>query len=296
MSRPHAGRFECRAAACARRGATALALLIAVTSSMSATFECLVEPWQVIEIRSPVEGLIEKVTVQRGDTIKKGQLLVELKSDAERSAVESARYRAQMAGRVASARHRVEYATKKLQRSVDLHAENFVAAQVRDDADAEKRLAESELQDAIENQELAKIEHRRATDLLNLRVLYSPINGIVMERVLNVGDIAEAGTGRKAILKIAQIDPLRVEVVLPAEVYGKLRVGMQASVAPEGFSSRRAARVTVIDKVFDAASGTFGARLELPNPGGALPGGLRCRVDFGQLGITEPALKATRGK
>ncbi|CAN0204246.1 unnamed protein product [Phaeothamnion confervicola] len=40
------------------------------------------------------------------------------------------------------------------------------------------------------------------------------------------------------------------------------------------------ARVTLVDKVIDAASGTFGVRLELPNPGGRVPAGIKCRVRF----------------
>ena len=40
------------------------------------------------------------------------------------------------------------------------------------------------------------------------------------------------------------------------------------------------ARVKVVDQVVDAASGTFGVRLELPNPGYRLPAGLKCKVRF----------------
>jgi len=38
--------------------------------------------------------------------------------------------------------------------------------------------------------------------------------------------------------------------------------------------------VTVVDKVMDAASGTFGVRLALPNPDLALPAGLKCKIRF----------------
>ena len=37
----------------------------------------------------------------------------------------------------------------------------------------------------------------------------------------------------------------------------------------------------VVDKVVDAASGTFGIRLEVPNPGNRIPSGLKCRVRLG---------------
>jgi hypothetical protein len=39
----------------------------------------------------------------------------------------------------------------------------------------------------------------------------------------------------------------------------------------------------VVDRVFDASSGTFGVRLELPNPNGAIPAGVRCKVEFAKV-------------
>ncbi len=246
-------------------------------------YECLIEPNQTVEVRSSVEGVIEKVLVKRGDRVRAGQLLVQLESSVERSAVETARYRAEAGGRLAAAKNRFDYASKKQTRSQELHAQNFVSAQVRDEADAEKRISESELRDAQENSELARLEYRQAQDLLNRRMLRSPFNGVVMDRMLNPGDLAEAGTGRKPILKLAQVEPLRVEVVLPIAAYGKLKSGDSAAVTPEGLGGSYSAKVSVIDSVFDSASGTFGARLELPNTSGKLPAGIRCRVDFPSL-------------
>lgn len=244
------------------------------------SFDCLIEPWQVVEIRSPVEGIIDKVTVQRGDTVRKGQVLVELQSAVERSAVESARYRAQMVGRVSLAQSRLDLAAKKLVRAKELSRQNYVAAQALDEAEAERKLAESELRDATETQELAKLEYRRAVELLNQRTIASPLNGVVVDRLLNVGDLAEAGTGRKGVLKVAQIDPLRVDVVLPAALFGQLRLGQRAEVVARGSPVRHEAVVKLVDRVVDAASGTFVVRLDLPNPTGSLPGGVRCQAQF----------------
>lgn len=267
--------------------AAALAFPAAVFAN---PFECLIEPAEIVEIRSPVEGLIDKVYVQRGDAVKTGQVLVELESSAERAAVESAKYRAQMEGRIVTSRNRLEFATKKFNRLNELQKQNYIPAQQRDEAEAEMRIATSDLRDAMENQELAKIEYQRAVALLSLRTLRSPFNGVVVDRMLNPGDLAEAGTGRKPVLKLAQIDPLRVEVVLPLEAWGKLRPGMGAQVTPEGLGGHHPAAIKVVDRVFDAASGTFGVRLELPNRKGTLPGGIRCQVDFPALKGVAPRL------
>lgn len=70
--------------------------------------------------------------------------------------------------------------------------------------------------------------------------------------------------------------PLRVEVVLPQAAYGKVQLGTVVLVSPEGMDDKHKARVTVVDKVIDAASSTFGVRLELTNWQGRLPAGMRC--------------------
>ena len=52
-------------------------------------------------------------------------------------------------------------------------------------------------------------------------------------------------------------------------------------MTPDGLSQQKpyAAKVSVIDRVIDAASGTFRVRLELRNPNHAIPAGLRCRIE-----------------
>jgi multidrug efflux pump subunit AcrA (membrane-fusion protein) len=83
------------------------------------------------------------------------------------------------------------------------------------------------------------------------------------------------------IVKLAQIHPLRVEVIAPVALLGKLSPGMTAEVLPESpIGGVHPAKVTVVDRVVDAASGTFGVRLEVPNPNYRLPAGLKCKARF----------------
>jgi multidrug efflux pump subunit AcrA (membrane-fusion protein) len=83
------------------------------------------------------------------------------------------------------------------------------------------------------------------------------------------------------ILKLAQINPLRVEVFAPISWLGKLKPGINAEVRLEGNRSMAyPATVTIVNQVVDSASGTFGVRLEVPNPDHALPAGLTCTVNF----------------
>ena len=70
------------------------------------------------------------------------------------------------------------------------------------------------------------------------------------------------------VLKLAQLDPLRVEVFAPASLYGKVKAGMTATVLPElGVGDRSyTAQVVLVDQVIDGPSNTFGIRTpwELP--------------------------------
>ena len=248
-------------------------------------FDCLIEPRQTIELRSPVEGLIEQVMVERGHTTRRGQTLVTLVSALERTNLDVARHRAEMTGRLELSRNRVEFARRKAERAQQLQAQNFISTQARDEAQTELALAESELKDALETQQQAQLELRRATEIVEQRTLKSPFDGYVVERLLNPGDLAEAGTGRRPVLKLAQLDPLRVEVMLPAAAWGRVNAGSNVRVTVEGLGAPRTARVVVADKVIDAASSLFGVRLELPNPGLKVPVGGRCTVEFPALGV-----------
>jgi len=83
------------------------------------------------------------------------------------------------------------------------------------------------------------------------------------------------------IATIARLDVLRVEAFAPLRYYDQLAVGMRVTIHPEDpVGGAWPATVTVIDRVFDAATATFGLRMALQNLDLALPAGLRCEVHF----------------
>ena len=276
-------RLRC-AAACAA---------LAAPSAYAGTFDCVIEPRQVIELRAPLEGLIDRVSVDRGDRVKRGQELVVLDTSVDKAAAAIAQHRAKMEGAIRSGESRVEFSSRKAERASSLQAQNYVSAQARDEAATERRLAESELLDARDNRKLAELELQRQLEIIRLKTIRSPIDGVVMERLLNPGEFAEAGVGRKPILKLAELDVLYVEVLLPVEAYGRVKQGMDVEVFPEiPAGARYIAKVKVIDRLMDTASGTFGVRMELRNAQQKLPAGIRCKAGFAGIDIREPRAAA----
>jgi RND family efflux transporter MFP subunit len=242
-------------------------------------YDCIAEARQIVEIRSPVEGLIERVSVERGDLVKKNQVVVTLESGPERAALAIAKSRAGMLGPVEAAQARVTFAKSKEKRQDELFQQHFVSSSALEEAKTERKLAESELHVAVENQQLSALEVQRAEELLNMRTIRSPIDGVVVQRFLKAGEFASSNV-KDPILRLAQVDPLNVEVVLPATLYGKIRRGDAADVLPETPVKTFVAKVSVVDRVIDAASGTFGVRLELRNPENIIPAGAKCKLRF----------------
>ena len=264
----------------AQRVATLIAVL-AAGPALAGEFDCMIEPRKAVEIRAASEGLIEKIWVDRGDMVKVGQVLVTLESGVEKAAAESARYRTSMEGKIRTGESRVEFATQKHARRDSLASQSFISAQDRDESLAEKRLAESELIDARDDRNLAEIEFRRLSEQLRLRTIRSPVDGVVVDRMLHAGELADNRDLRKPILKLADIGTLNVEALLPIDAFGKVSVGQSLEVLPESpVGGRHNARVHVVDRVMDPASGTFGVRLELQNPGLRLPAGIKCKLNL----------------
>lgn len=131
----------------------------------------------------------------------------------------------------------------------------------------------------LSNRRLADLELQRIQAEVALRTIKSPIDGVVVERFMHPGEFPK----QEKIFKLAQIDPLRVEVYAPISLLGKITPGMTAQVRPESpVTGEYSAKVTVVDRVVDAASGTFGVLLDLPNPDLKLPAGLKCTIRFGR--------------
>jgi RND family efflux transporter MFP subunit len=215
-------------------------------------FEGLIEPSEQVELASQVPGVVAEVLVDRGDFVRKGQVVARLSSTVEQAAIDLSKAR-------------VEFGKRKMVRNEELFLEQLISTSEKDELATEVLLAELEL--------------RGAEERLKLRTVRSPIDGIVVERLLSPGEYINEG----AIMHIAAINPLNVELVVPVECVGSIAVKAKATVLlEEPVGGSYPCQVVIVDKVIDAASGTYGVRLALENPKGKLPAGLKCRVQFEQ--------------
>ena len=238
---------------------------------------CLIEPSATVEVGTSVIGVIEAMLAERGDIVVKGAPLARLDAKVERAALALAEAKGSNEADIRSAKSQKDFAQKKAARTAELTDLKFVSTQARDQADTEASIAAMRLAQAQEQRVLSRQEVQLARAQLAQRTVSSPIGGVVVDRYVSAGERVE----NRPIMKVAQIDPLRVEVVLPAAQYGRVQMGMQAKVVPELPGALPVtATVTIVDRIIDPASNTFRARLSLPNRGNALPSGVRCKVEF----------------
>jgi RND family efflux transporter MFP subunit len=252
-------------------------LLFLPVCAHAAEFNGLIEPHRVIKVGSPTEGILATVDVDRGDLVQKGQVLATLESSVEKANMEVARARAEMEGPLKAKQASKELFQGKKNRVEQLYKKDLASASEMEEAEANRDVSDMQLQEAVENKRLAELEYARATALLKRLTIRSPVDGVVVERFLSPGEYVK----EQPVLKLAQIDPLNVEVIIPKEHLVSIKVGMRARVVLEApVGGEYTAVVKIVDRVIDAASGTFGVRLQLPNPGNRLPAGLKCNVIF----------------
>jgi RND family efflux transporter MFP subunit len=215
-------------------------------------YECLVEPSMVVNVGSPVDGVLEQVNVTRGDIVSKGQMVAKLQSGVETAVVQLSKAH-------------VAYGRRRAKRNEDLFAKELISDQERDELVTEIRLRELEL--------------KKDRELLKLRKIISPVDGVVVERHLQPGEYIRAD--KSNVLTLAQINPLNIEVVAPASLFGKIKVGMTGKVNMAPYLKETfEAKVVVVDKVIDAASRTLGIRLQMTNQENKIPAGVNCSVIF----------------
>jgi RND family efflux transporter MFP subunit len=263
------------------------ALLVPAASALAIELDCVAEPAQRVDVGSPTTGLLAEIRVGRGDAVTAGQVVARLDSTVEEANVALAEAQATAREALTAQQTRLTLAEAALARGRQLQASGSVTDSRIEELEAGVAIISSDVGTEELRLRIADIELKRQQALLARQSIVSPLTGFVTEQALRVGEFVRQDS---ALMTLVQTDPLYIEAYVPAAQWGEIVPGTVGRVGldqPPGTALE--ATVTVVDPVFDAASGTFGIRLELPNPGSAIPAGQRCRLTF------EPPAAASPG-
>lgn len=251
----------------------------AVAQGDDPSFDCVIKPREIVQLGSTADGVLIERPVTRGDIVEAGQVVARLDDQKERLAVGLARLAAERDIEVRSRAAATNFREAESERIASLASRKLTAQIEAERAALEQELALLALDAARMDRKVAQEELRLAEDALERRTIRSSVAGIVTATTAAPGDYINA---QSTILTLAKLDILNVEVFLPTRYFGVPVEGARATVVPQDpIGGSYEATIETVDRVFDAASGTFGVRLTIPNEDYALPAGLRCRISFG---------------
>jgi len=210
---------------------------------------CLLAPSMDAELSSAVQGVVREMKVQRGDRIKEGQVLMRLNSSVEKATLD-----------IALAR--LEFAAREVKRNADLYRKNLIS--------------ESEQDEMLTEQNLAKFQVKEAEVRLRQRETRSPFSGIVVKRLKQPGEYID----ETPFLRVVSLNPLHAEIYVQAAFYGKISKDSEITLYTEDSESGHKGKIKIIDPIIDAASNTFAITVEVDNKNNQLVVGTRCRVEF----------------
>ncbi len=236
-------------------------------------------PHRKIELSPKITGRIEWIGVDKGDRVRRGQVLIRLEQrelkaqvDQARGALDQARHRLteletgsrpqeieQSRAAVQQAQANLLNAERNLQRMRELHAEGGASQQQVDDARTAYEVALAQLRSATEGFDMAKvgprpeqIEQGRAAlrqgeanlalavaNLANTEIR-APEDGTILERLAEIGETVTTGVtatrgAKSAIVSMANLNDLRVELDINQNDLRRLRMGMPALVALDAY-------------------------------------------------------------
>jgi HlyD family secretion protein len=270
-----------------------------------------------VDIGATITGRVERVAVREGARVAADDLLVQLEKRELAAAVSqasAARNRAKARvdsvatlalptarAALAQAVANLSVAEQEWRRAQDLVAKGFISKSRLDDAERQLKVARGQSDSAraqVRAQETAGaeaqqarsqlVEAEAALELAQARLaqaaVRAPAAGVVLERVIEPGDIAQPG---RRMMTLALDGPARLIVQVDEKNLPLLGQGRAAVAAADAFPNQRfEAQIAYVSPGVDAARGTVELRLDVPKPPDFLRSDMTVTID-----IAGPLLK-----
>ena len=269
---------------------------------------------QRVTVALPGTGRVQRVAVAQGQTVEKGQLLIELDNSDSRAslaqasaAVAQAQAKVQQLGELsqpqaaqtlAQAQATALQARKTLDRNRDLVAQGFISQAAVDDAQravdvatsqvrsaqaqvktntpggSDALLAQAALGQALAGQQLARVK-------LDQGQVLSPSRGVLISRSVEVGDIVQPGKALMVLAASGSTQMVQILVQIDEKNLSKIALGQKAFASADAFANQRFDAVVVyINPGVDATRGSVEVKLDIPNPPAYLRQDMTVSVDI----------------
>lgn len=232
-----------------------------------------------ITVYSKLNAIVSQLSVEEGDLVKKGQVLLKLDEREIRNEYEQANIaldQAELAVRQAAVR--AELSTAEFERAKSLYDQKLTSKQEFDQAELTSRTDALALEDARQQHSAARARLEAAEIQLEYTTVVSPIDGVVTDRFTDVGDRVNVN---EQLFSIREFPPLWARIYVPEKALPQLRMGQLAGIRVETYPEKEfEGRIKMINPAVDASSGTVKVTIEVNRPGSLLRPGM-----FGTVSI-----------
>ena len=255
----------------------------AVANTLSVAGEFF--PYQEVEIHAKVAGYIKKIPVDIGDRVHTGETLAVLEipelnaqvqgadASVRHSQQEIARSKNEVAR--AEADHTALHAAADRLQKAAAARPGLVAQQEIDDSVAKDRASEAQVEAAksalaaAEQQlDVSKAGRNQVSAMWDYSHITAPFDGVVTWRYADTGALVQAGTSNASaqpVVKLAEVNVLRLRVPVPESLTSDIRVGSMADVTVQATKEHFPAKVTRFTDSLDRATRTMQVEFDIPN-------------------------------
>ena len=183
-------------------------------------------PVTVISVGTQVSGRVSKLYVDFNDKVEKGQVLLELDDSLFTAQI------AQSQGNVRNQQASLELAQANEARIRSLFAQEYVSKQELDQSVQALKSAQAQL-------DTARGQLRRDQTNLGYSIIRSPVSGVVVDRVVDIGQTVAASFQTPTLIKIAQdLSKMQINSSFAEADIGNIKVGQKARFSVDAFPNR----------------------------------------------------------
>ena len=242
-----------------------------------------IEPVETVEVGTQVSGKVEKIYVDYNDEVKKGQLMAELDKQTLNQSLSRAK------ASLTSAESQLNYAKLTYERTKQLYEANAATLAAYQEAQNSYTQAQMSKRNAQAAYDQARVD-------LGYAEIYSPIDGIVLDRAVEVGQTVAASFSTPTLFTLANdLTKMQVEADVDEADIGQVKVGQRVTFTVDAY----------MDDVFEGTVNqirmkptttsnvvTYTVIIEAPNPDQKLFPGMTASVTIvteEQTGLAVPA-------
>ncbi len=229
-------------------------------------------PVTLVSVGTQVSGIVRKLYVDFNDKVEKDQILLELDNSLFRAQI------SQSQGTVRNNQASVELAQANERRMRELYAQEFVSKQELDTAVQVLKSSKAQL-------DTARGLLARDQTNLNFTIIRSPVSGVVVDRVVDVGQTVAASFQTPTLIKIAQdLSKMQINSSFAEADIGNIKVGQRAKFNVDAFPNRDFEGVVKqirLNPVNTSNVVTYDVVISVDNPGEKLLPGMTAYVNIG---------------